>query len=174
MVWVYDGGRVGYEGCGPDGARQERDHTAPHTDDGILEYPDLSPDTPPARAQAPNPHYCGKQRQREQRAARQSVEVQAGGARAAASCLAWATRGLWVRYAGRARGRGHVRMGHTVGGARACTLSRGAASSASKITTTRAGKQQLAQLNRGQRRRHEGEVREGRSGRRFGPAFRVK
>ena len=61
---------------------------------------------PPPPAQAPNLHHCGKQRQREQRAARQSVEVQAGGARAAASCLAWATWGLWVGYAGRARGAG--------------------------------------------------------------------
>ena len=168
---MYDGGRVGYEGCRPDGARQERDHTAPPRTTVYSSTQTYHRTPPPARAQAPNPHYCGKQRQREQRAARQSVEVRAEGACAAASCLAWARWGcvgalccrwrghVYSMYAGRNMLREHAWGTAVRGRARACTLSRGVvASNASKITTTG----------------RDGEVRGGRSGPRFGPAFRVK
>ena len=52
MVWVYDGGRVGYEGCRPDGARQERDHTAPPRTT-VYSSTQTYHRTPPPRARRP-------------------------------------------------------------------------------------------------------------------------
>ena len=75
-----------------------------------------------------------------------------------ALCCRW--RGhVYSMYAGRNMLREHAWGTAVRGRARACTLSRGVvASNASKITTTG----------------RDGEVRGGRSGPRFGPAFRVK